>query len=75
MGTSVVVVLNDRKRMQQLRDRLADLQPPLLQLEAIGPGEQTLAEVARLNPPLQSSAHRGLPAEPDRPSAAAGWGC
>ncbi|MCP9912002.1 MULTISPECIES: hypothetical protein [Synechococcales] len=52
MGTSVVVVLNDRKRMQQLRDRLADLQPPLLQLEAIGPGEQTLAEVARLNPAI-----------------------
>jgi len=48
----VVVVLNDRKRMQQLRDRLADLQPPLLQLEAIGPGEQTLAEVARLNPAI-----------------------
>ena len=26
----MVVVLNDRKRLYQLRDRLAELQPPLL---------------------------------------------
>jgi len=50
VGTSVVVVLNDRTRMRQLRERLAELQPPLVQLEAIGPGERSLAEVARLNP-------------------------
>ena len=50
VGTSVVVVLNDRKRLHQLKDRLAELQPPLVRLEAIGEGEQTLAEVERLNP-------------------------
>ena len=52
VGTSVVVVLNDRKRLHQLRDRLAELQPPMVRLEAIGDGEQTLAEVERLNPAM-----------------------
>ena len=50
MGTSVVVVLNDRKRLHQLRERLAGLQPPLVQLESIGEGEQSLTAVERLNP-------------------------
>ena len=50
VGTSVVVVLNDRKRLHQLKDRLAEVQPPMVRLEAIGAGEQTLAEVERLNP-------------------------
>ena len=58
MGTSVVVVLNDRKRLHQLRDRLAELQPPLLQLEAIGEGEQVMAEVARLNPAVARQARQ-----------------
>ena len=58
MGTSVVVVLNDRKRLHQLRDRLAELQPPLLQLEAIGEGEQAMAEVARLNPAVARQARQ-----------------
>ena len=57
MGTSVVVVLNDRKRLHQLRDRLAELQPPLLQLEAIGEGEQAMAEVA-------TRRREGLPCPP-----------
>ena len=58
MGTSVVVVLTDRKRLHQLRDRLAELQPPLLQLEAIGEGEQAMAEVARLNPAVARQARQ-----------------
>ena len=58
MGTSVVVVLNDRKRLHQLRDRLAELQPPLLQLEAVGEGEQAMAEVARLNPAVARRARQ-----------------
>ena len=58
MGTSVVVVLNDRKRLHQLRDRLAELQPPLLQLEAVGEGEQAIAEVARLNPAVARRARQ-----------------
>ena len=58
MGTSVVVVLNDRKRLHQLRDRLAELQPPLLQLEAIGEGEQDMADVARLNPAVARRARQ-----------------
>lgn len=58
MGTSVVVVLNDRKRLHHLRDRLAELQPPLLQLEAIGEGEQAMADVARLNPAVARRARQ-----------------
>ena len=58
VGTIVVVVLNDRKRLHQLRDRLAELQPPLLQLEAIGEGEQAMAEVARLNPAVARRARQ-----------------
>jgi hypothetical protein len=58
VGTSVVVVLNNRKRLHQLRDRLAELQPPLLQLEAIGEGEQAMAEVARLNPAVARRARQ-----------------
>ena len=58
MGTSVVVVLNDRKRLHQLRDRLAELQPPLLQLEAVGEGEQAMADVARLNPAVERRARQ-----------------
>jgi len=47
---SVVVVLDDRQRLHQLKERLASLEPPMARLEAIGAGEQELAAVDRLNP-------------------------
>ena len=50
MSASVVVVLADRKRLQQLRERLGEHQPPMAQLVAIGEGETPLAAVDRLNP-------------------------
>ncbi|MFN9547420.1 MAG: hypothetical protein ACK6AD_10185 [Cyanobacteriota bacterium] len=50
MGTTVVVVLESRKRLRELRERLAALQPPPLQLVAVGAGETPLAEVTTLNP-------------------------
>ncbi|MFQ6538357.1 MULTISPECIES: hypothetical protein [Aphanothece] len=50
MGTSVVVVLNDRRRLQQLRQKLSELQPPMLELVAIGEQETPLTAVERLNP-------------------------
>ena len=50
MSASVVVVLADRKRLQQLRKRLGEHQPPMAQLVAIGEGETPLAAVDRLNP-------------------------
>ncbi|QPN60076.1 hypothetical protein H8F24_00770 [Synechococcus sp. CBW1002] len=45
-----VVVLNDRKRLHQLRDRLAALSAPPVLLLAIGDGEADLAGVERLDP-------------------------
>jgi hypothetical protein len=50
MSTSVVVVMSDRRRLRQLRDRLAEQRPPMARLVAIGAGETDLAEVERLNP-------------------------
>ena len=50
MGTTVVVVLESRKRLRDLRERLAGLQPPPLQLVAVGAGETPLGEVTALNP-------------------------
>ncbi|MEX1316560.1 MAG: hypothetical protein AB1Z22_05445 [Synechococcaceae cyanobacterium] len=48
--TSVVVVVDDLKRLHQLRDRLAALQPPLARLLAVGAGETPMEEVEPLNP-------------------------
>ncbi|WP_255002310.1 hypothetical protein [Cyanobium sp. HWJ4-Hawea] len=50
VGASVVVVLADRKRLHQLHSQLAERQPPMVQLLAIGEGETAFADVARLNP-------------------------
>ena len=50
MGLSVVVVLESRKRLHELRDQLAALQPPLAQLLAVGSGETPPEEVEELNP-------------------------
>ena len=50
MGTSVVVVLNDRKRLKQLQQKLSECQPPMARLVAIGQGETPLEQVERLNP-------------------------
>jgi hypothetical protein len=50
VGMSVVVVLDDRKRLNQLRDKLAASQPPMAQLVAIGQGETELSAVDRLDP-------------------------
>ena len=52
MGSSVVVVLAERKRLRQLREQLAGLTPPPARLVAIGQGETDIAEVAELNPAL-----------------------
>lgn len=50
MATTVVVVLESRRRLRELRERLAALQPPPLQLVAVGAGETPFEEVALLNP-------------------------
>jgi len=50
MSLSVVVVLDDRDRLHELRDRLAALQPPLTRVLAIGSGEAPLSAVERLDP-------------------------
>ncbi len=50
VGTTVVVVLESRKRLRELRERLASLQPPPRQLVAVGTGETPLGEVPALNP-------------------------
>ena len=52
MGSSVVVVLSERKRLRQLRQQLSELTPPPQRLVAIGTGETEIAEVAELNPAL-----------------------
>lgn len=48
--TSVVVVISDRKRLHQLRDRLAELKPPPSRLLTVGTGETPLDQVEPLNP-------------------------
>ncbi|MEB3258709.1 MAG: hypothetical protein VKN83_10415 [Cyanobacteriota bacterium] len=50
MGMTVVVVLDSRKRLRELRDQLAALQPPLAKLVAVGSGETPLATLEELNP-------------------------
>lgn len=50
MGTTVVVVLESRRRLRELREQLAALQPPPLQLVAVGAGETPVGEVTALNP-------------------------
>ena len=52
MGSSVVVVLTERKRLRQLQEQLAAMTPPPQRLVAIGQGETDIAEVAELNPAL-----------------------
>lgn len=52
MGSSVVVVLSERKRLRQLREQLAALTPPPVRLVAIGKGETDMTEVVELNPAL-----------------------
>lgn len=47
---TVVVVLDSRKRLRELREQLSALQPPLVQLVAVGSGETPLQEVEDLNP-------------------------
>lgn len=50
MALSVVVVLEDRKRLEALRQKLAAQDPPPLAVVAIGSGETELASVERLDP-------------------------
>jgi hypothetical protein len=50
VSLTVVVVMDDRKRLQQLRDRLAAVEPAMAQLVAIGAGETALTALERLNP-------------------------
>ncbi|MEB3322999.1 MAG: hypothetical protein VKI81_09270 [Synechococcaceae cyanobacterium] len=50
MALNVVVVMDDRQRLGQLRERLAEVRPPLAQLVAIGEGETDPATVERLDP-------------------------
>jgi len=52
VGSSVVVVLAERKRLRQLQEQLATLTPPPQRLVAIGAGETDVATVAELNPAL-----------------------
>jgi hypothetical protein len=52
LGSSVVVVLTERKRLRQLQEQLAAMTPPPQRLVAIGQGETDIAEVAELNPAL-----------------------
>jgi len=50
VSLNVVVVLDDRKRLQQLRDRLAEHRPAPATLVTIGEGETAFETVDRLNP-------------------------
>jgi hypothetical protein len=50
VSLSVVVVLEDRKRLEALRQKLAALDPAPLAVVAIGSGETDLAAVERLDP-------------------------
>lgn len=50
MTLNVVVVINDRQRLHQLRERLAEVRPPMARLVAIGEGETELGAVERLDP-------------------------
>ena len=50
MALSVVVVLEDRKRLEDLRQKLAAQDPAPMAVVAIGSGETDLAAVERLDP-------------------------
>lgn len=50
VGMTVVVVLDSHKRLRDLRDQLAALQPPPARLVAVGTGEMSLEAVEALNP-------------------------
>jgi len=52
VGSSVVVVVAERKRLRQLSEHLSELTPAPQRLVAIGQGETDIAEVADLNPAL-----------------------
>jgi hypothetical protein len=52
VGSSVVVVIAERKRLLQLKDQLGELSPAPQRLVAIGKGETPIAEVEELNPAL-----------------------
>lgn len=52
LGTSVVVVLSERRSLQQLRDALAEQVPAPALLVAIGRGETAFESVDRLNPAI-----------------------
>lgn len=52
MGSSVVVVSAERKRLLQLKDQLAELTPAPQRLVAIGRGETPIEQVQELNPAL-----------------------
>jgi hypothetical protein len=53
VGSSVVVVVAERKRLRQLNEQLSQLTPAPQRLVAIGQGETDIAEVADLNPALE----------------------
>ena len=52
MGSSVVVVVSERKRLRQLRECLSQLTPAPERLVAIGQDETDIAEIPELNPVL-----------------------
>ena len=47
---TVVVVLESRRRLRELCDQLASLDPPLARVVAVGTGETPLEQVPELNP-------------------------
>jgi len=52
VGSSVVVVVSERKRLRQLREGLSQLTPAPERLVAIGQDETDIAEIPELNPVL-----------------------
>lgn len=58
MGTSVVVVLSERRSLHQLRDALAAQVPSPALLVGIGQGETAFEAVDRLNPAIARQARQ-----------------
>jgi len=50
VAMTVVVVLESRRRLRELRDQLDALEPPLARVVAVGAGETPMEEVGELNP-------------------------
>ena len=50
MTLCVVVVLDDRERLERLRQRLSAELPAVKEMVVVGPGETALAAVERLDP-------------------------